>query len=95
MMQSKAERTPAKARKSPSKKSRLPNRDEIVTEFMPGIRIQAMRLKMRLPSHIEADDLISSGVVGLLDALERYDSSRGIKFRTSPISGSAARCSTT
>ncbi len=85
MMQTKAVRSPESSRKpskTPSKKSRLPNRDAVVAEFLPGIRIQAMRLKMRLPSHIEADDLVSSGVVGLLDALARFDSSRGIKFRT-------------
>ena len=77
-----AERAVAKSRKaSPRKTSRL-DRNEIVAEFLPGIRIQAMRLKMRLPSHIEADDLISSGVVGLLDAFDRYDASRDIKFRT-------------
>jgi len=82
MMQSKAEHAPAKQSKTSRRKPRRPSREEIVAEFMPGIRIQAMRLKMRLPSHIEADDLVSSGVVGLLDAMERYDSTRGIKFRT-------------
>jgi RNA polymerase sigma factor for flagellar operon FliA len=39
-------------------------------------------LKLRLPPHIELDDLISSGIVGLLDALDRFDGSRGIKFKT-------------
>jgi RNA polymerase sigma factor for flagellar operon FliA len=39
-------------------------------------------LKLRLPPHIELDDLISSGMVGLLDALDRFDGSRGIKFKT-------------
>lgn len=58
------------------------DREAIVDEFLPGIRIHAARLKMRIPPHIEIDDLVSSGVVGLLDALERFDASRGIKFRT-------------
>ena len=82
MIQNKVEHVAAKPQKALSKKTVLPNRDAIVSEFLPGIRIQAMRLKMRLPSHIEADDLVSSGVVGLLDALDRYDASRDIKFRT-------------
>ncbi|MCL1926242.1 MAG: FliA/WhiG family RNA polymerase sigma factor [Syntrophorhabdaceae bacterium] len=82
MMQNKAERVTTKPKKASSKKTNLKNRDKIVAEFLPGIRIQAMRLKMRLPSHIEVDDLISSGVVGLLDALDRYDASRDTKFRT-------------
>jgi len=85
MMRNKAERVATKPQKgftAVSKKNHLPSRDEIVAEFLPGIRIQAMRLKMRLPSHIDVDDLISSGVVGLLDAFDRYDASRDIKFRT-------------
>jgi len=84
MMRNKAERVATKSKKKlkvPSKKN-LQNRDEIVKEFLPGIRIHAMRLKMRLPSYIELDDLVSSGVVGLLDAFDRYDASRDIKFRT-------------
>ena len=81
MMQAKAVRSPATSRKASPRKSR-PNRESVVQEFLPGIRIQAMRLKMRLPSHIEVDDLVSSGVIGLLDAMERYDASRGIKFKT-------------
>jgi RNA polymerase sigma factor for flagellar operon FliA len=37
---------------------------------------------MRLPPHIEVDDLISVGVLGLMDAISKYDSSRGAKFKT-------------
>ncbi len=82
MMQAKAVRTPAATRKASPRKSRMPDRETVVLEFLPGIRIHAMRMKMRLPSHIELDDLVSSGVIGLLDALERFDASRGIKFKT-------------
>ena len=71
-----------KTRKTTARKARKPDREAIVQEFLPGIRIHAARLKMRLPPHVETDDLVSSGVVGLLDALDRYDSSRGIKFKT-------------
>lgn len=58
------------------------NREEVVREFLPRIKYAAARLKLRLPPHIEMDDLVSSGVVGLLDAVDRFDSSRGIKFKT-------------
>ena len=81
MMQAKAERPTPTTRKASPRKAK-PNREAVVEEFLPGIRIHAMRMKMRLPSHIEVDDLVSSGVVGLLDAMERYDASRGIKFKT-------------
>ncbi len=59
-----------------------PDREAIVNEFLPSIRIHAARMKMRIPPHIETDDLVSSGVVGLLDALDRYDDTRGVKFKT-------------
>lgn len=58
------------------------DRDAVVREFLPSIKYHAAKLKLRLPPNIEMDDLVSSGVVGLLDALDRFDSSRGIKFKT-------------
>ena len=82
MMQGKAALSSERTRKASPRKSRKPDRDAIVEEFLPSIRIHAARLKMRIPPHIETDDLVSSGVVGLLDALNRYDESRGIKFKT-------------
>jgi len=82
MTQAQAALSPGRTRKTSPRKARKPDRDAIVQEFLPGIRIHAARLKMRLPPHVETDDLVSSGVVGLLDALDRYDSSRGIKFKT-------------
>ncbi|GAB4361724.1 MAG: FliA/WhiG family RNA polymerase sigma factor [Deltaproteobacteria bacterium] len=59
-----------------------PDREAVVREFLPGIKYHASMLKLRLPPHVELDDLVSSGVVGLLDALEKFDGSRGIKFKT-------------
>jgi RNA polymerase sigma factor for flagellar operon FliA len=82
MRQAQTAHSPRATRKSVSRKARKPDRDAVVQEFLPGIRIHAARLKLRLPPHVESDDLVSSGVVGLLDALERFDSSRGIKFKT-------------
>ena len=58
------------------------DRESVVREFLPSIKYHAAVLKLRLPPHIEMDDLVSSGVVGLLDAFDRFDSSRGIKFKT-------------
>lgn len=66
----------------PNRRSRHPDREAVVREFLPGIKYHASMLKLRLPPHVELDDLVSSGVVGLLDALEKFDGSRGIKFKT-------------
>ena len=58
------------------------DRNEAVRTYLPVVRYHATALKLRVPSHIEMDDLVSSGIVGLLDALDRFDPSRGIRFRT-------------
>ncbi len=58
------------------------NTDEIVREYAPMIKYVANRIALRLPPHIEVDDLISVGVLGLIDAIEKYDPSRGAKFKT-------------
>ncbi len=70
------------AERLPAKPPPLPDRETLVNEFLPGIRYHASVLKLRLPQSIEADDLVSSGILGLLDAADKFDSSRGIKFKT-------------
>ena len=52
------------------------NREAVIKEYAPMIKYVANRIAMRLPPHIELDDLISVGVLGLIDA------SRGAKFKT-------------
>ena len=57
-------------------------KDELITEYAPLIKYIAQKIAVRLPSNIELDDLISAGVIGLMDAIEKYDSSRDNKFKT-------------
>lgn len=57
-------------------------RERIVREFTPIIKTIAHRLAFRLPAHLDADDLVSAGIIGLMDALEKYDPSREAKFKT-------------
>lgn len=57
-------------------------RNELAERYMPLVRIVCGRLAISLPAHLDRDDLLSSGFFGLLDAIERYDISRGIKFET-------------
>lgn len=56
-------------------------RNALAREHEALVRKLAYRMAARLPHNIEADDLISSGMIGLLDAIERFDSSRGVSFR--------------
>lgn len=57
-------------------------REELVVQYLPLVKHVAARLAMGLPAHIEMDDLYSYGVFGLLDALSKFDPSRGVKFET-------------
>ena len=58
------------------------NREAIIMEYAPMINYVASRIALRLPPHIEVDDLISVGVLGLMDAIGKYDPNRGAKFKT-------------
>ena len=57
-------------------------KDKLIMEYAPLIKFIAQKIAMRLPSNIELDDLISSGVIGLMDAIEKYDPTRDNKFKT-------------
>lgn len=57
-------------------------RDQLIMDYAPLIRFVAQRIATRLPSNIDIDDLISAGVIGLMDAIEKYDPSRDNKFKT-------------
>lgn len=56
-------------------------REEKILESYPLVRSIATRMVRRFPSHIEVDDLINIGTLGLIEALDRYDPSRGVPFR--------------
>ena len=57
-------------------------RDVLLETYLPLVRMIAERLLQTLPRSIELDDLQSAGVFGLMDAIDGFDLSRGIKFKT-------------
>jgi len=57
------------------KKYTTDEKEEVIKSFLPYIKYTASRLSWRLPPSLSEDDLISAGITGLLDALERYDAS--------------------
>lgn len=57
-------------------------KDKLIMEYAPLIKFIAQKIAVRLPSNIELDDLISSGVIGLMDAIDKYDPTRDNKFKT-------------
>lgn len=58
------------------------DRSQTVESYLPLIRRQALALQVRLPPSVELDDLIQAGMVGLLDALDRYQTGQGATFAT-------------
>src|SRR5258708_1976699 len=69
----------SKSRKA-SQEELIPRRNEYAAKFFPYIEKVARRLARRLPAHVEIDDLISSGVIGLMEAAERFDPKRVDRF---------------
>jgi RNA polymerase sigma factor for flagellar operon FliA len=58
------------------------SQSELVATYLPLVRLQAGRLALGLPPQVSREDLLHSGVLGLLEALQRYDPSQGAKFET-------------
>jgi RNA polymerase sigma factor for flagellar operon FliA len=58
------------------------DRTEVISKFTPLIRFIAKRIAARLPANVEFDDLLSSGAIGLMDAIDKYDPTRENKFKT-------------
>ncbi len=57
-------------------------RERLILRFAPLVKYIAGRLAVNLPRHVEVDDLYSYGVFGLIDAIEKFDPGRGVKFET-------------
>lgn len=58
------------------------DRDFLITECLPLVKFVAHRISSRLPSHVEVDDLIHSGILGLMDAVKKFEPDRNVKFKT-------------
>jgi RNA polymerase sigma factor FliA len=56
--------------------------ERFMVEQLPIVRFIARRIHERLPQHFAIDDLYSAGVVGLLDAISKFDPSKQVKFRS-------------
>lgn len=57
-------------------------RNKLAEYYLPLVKIVGGRLAVSLPPHLDKDDLISSGFFGLMDAIERFDITRNIQFKT-------------
>jgi RNA polymerase sigma factor for flagellar operon FliA len=57
-------------------------RDLLLMEHLPTVRYLARRIHERLPQHVELDDLVSAGVVGLIDAFSKFDHNKKVQFKS-------------
>jgi len=74
--------TPIRKYNEGKKKIDRRTKEKLIKEYAPLIKFIAQKIAVRLPSNIEFDDLVSSGVIGLMDAIDKYDPSRDNKFKT-------------
>jgi RNA polymerase sigma factor for flagellar operon FliA len=56
--------------------------ERLMIEHLPTVRYLARRIHERLPQHVEIDDLVSAGVLGLIDAFRKFDPGKKVQFRS-------------
>ncbi|HZB87573.1 MAG TPA: sigma-70 family RNA polymerase sigma factor, partial [Terracidiphilus sp.] len=56
--------------------------EKVLLEHLPIVRFLARRIHERLPQHVEIEDMVSAGVVGLMDAFAKFDPTKKVQFRS-------------
>src|SRR6266568_5646805 len=56
--------------------------ERLLLEHLPIVRFLARRIHERLPQHVDIEDLVSAGVVGLMDAFSKFDPGKQVQFRS-------------
>jgi RNA polymerase sigma factor FliA len=74
--------TPAVKHSSGQGKLSPAERDQLIIRYAPWVKFIALRMAAKLPSHIQAEDLISAGIIGLIDALDKFNPAREVQFKT-------------
>src|SRR6266849_6334587 len=57
-------------------------REQLILDHLPQVRLIARRIHDRLPESVSLDDLVSTGIVGLISAIDHFDSSHNVKLKT-------------
>jgi RNA polymerase sigma factor for flagellar operon FliA len=57
-------------------------RERLILEHLPQVRLIARRIRDRLPDNVSLDDLVSAGIVGLIAAVDQYDAAHNVKLKT-------------
>ncbi len=56
--------------------------ERVLLEHLPIVRFLARRIHERLPQHVDIEDLVSAGIVGLMDAFQKFDPAKKVQFRS-------------
>lgn len=56
--------------------------EKLLLEHLPIVRFLARRIHERLPQHVDMEDLVSAGIVGLMDAFTKFDPQKRVQFRS-------------
>src|SRR6202142_2034969 len=63
-------------------KAERDERDRIIMDHLPLVKAIAIRVHENLPVHVDLDDLIHAGVLGLFDAVTKYDAAKNVAFHS-------------
>ena len=66
----------------PQKNIPLSERNQLVLEQLPQVRFIAQKIHARLPHHIPLEDLVNTGVLGLIEALAKFDPNRNVQLQS-------------
>lgn len=73
---------PRRAHAYPAPELSAEEREQLILEHLPQVRLIARRIHDRLPESVSLDDLISTGVIGLIAAIDRFDPTQNVKLKT-------------
>ena len=71
-----------KASKSTELLERDEERDQLILDHLPQVKLIASRIREKLPESVCLDDLVSAGVLGLIEAVDKFDPSLNVKLKT-------------
>lgn len=60
----------------------LESRNKLIESYLPLVKVVAGRLGMHFPVYVDREDFINNGILGLVQAIERFDPEKGVKFET-------------
>ncbi len=60
----------------------IQDREKLVVEMLPLVKRVALKIREHLPAHVEVDDLLANGVVGLVDAVAKFDPRKRVKLES-------------